>query len=93
MTVTQAGEMPSPVVLRVEFAATGPAIRPMKNAVVEGNVATVTWPVSVWFGGARRFVAPLEFGGRTIERIELDPQHRFPDRDVKDNVWSRVATP
>ena len=93
VTVAQAGEMPSPVVLRVEFAATGPPIRPMRNAVIDGNVATVTWPVSVWFGGARSFVAPLAFGGRKIERIVLDPQRRFPDRDFTDNVWPREPTP
>ncbi|MEO8634332.1 MAG: M1 family metallopeptidase [Gemmatimonadales bacterium] len=93
VTVVQAGEMPSPVVLRVEFAPTGPAIRPMKNAVIDGNVATVTWPVSVWFGGTRSFAAPLAFGGRKIERIVLDPQRRFPDRDVTDNVWPRIVAP
>lgn len=93
VTVAQAGEMPSPVVLRVEFAATGPPIQPMSNAVLDGNVATVTWPVSVWFGGARSFVARLAFGGRKIDRIVLDPQRRFPDRDFTDNRWPREPAP
>ncbi|MGH7590204.1 MAG: M1 family metallopeptidase, partial [Gemmatimonadales bacterium] len=81
----------SPVVLRVEFAKDGPAIRPMKNAVIAGNTATVTWPVDVWFGGARDFTATLDFGGRRIERITLDPGMRFPDRDPGDNSWPRTA--
>ena len=89
VTVREAGEMPSPVVLRVEFAAEGPALKPMKNAVIEGNSATVTWPVDVWFDGRRSFEAELEFGGRRIERITLDPQARFPDRDPADNTWPR----
>jgi hypothetical protein len=89
VTIHQDGEMPSPVVLRVEFAADGPAIRPMKNAVVSGNVATVTWPVDVWFAGKRTFVATLDFGRRRIERITLDPGARFPDRNPADNVWPR----
>lgn len=89
VTIHQAGEMPSPVVLRVELAADGPAIRPMKNAVVSGTVATVTWPVDVWFTGNRTFVATLNFGRRKIERITLDPGARFPDRDPSDNVWPR----
>jgi hypothetical protein len=87
--VYQRGEMPSPVILRVDFAADGPAIKPMKNAVVEGNSATVTWPVDVWFDGRRRFVAELDFGKRAIERVTLDPQARFPDRDNSDNSWPR----
>jgi hypothetical protein len=89
VTVHQAGEMPSPVVLRVEFADSGPPLRPMKNAVIRGNSAEVTWPVEVWFGGARDFVAALAFGPRKITRITLDPHGRFPDRRAADNVWPR----
>jgi hypothetical protein len=28
-------------------------------------------------------------GGRPIQRIELDPFRRFPDRNPRDNVWPR----
>jgi hypothetical protein len=45
VTVRQAGQMPSPVVLRVRFAENGPPIKPMPNSKVEGNSASVTWPV------------------------------------------------
>jgi hypothetical protein len=87
VTVRQAGQMPSPVVLRVRFAADGPAIQPMANAKVEGNSALVTFPVDVWFGGNRTFQAVLDFGGREISGIQLDPACRFPDRNPGDNVW------
>jgi hypothetical protein len=89
VTVRQEGEMPSPVVLRVEFAADGPPIKALKNAVIAGHTATVTWPVEVWFGGSRVFVADLAFGRRKIERITLDPAGRFPDRNPADNRWPR----
>jgi hypothetical protein len=89
VTVRQRGEMPSPVVLRVDFAAGGPAPSKMKNAVIDGRTATVTWPVDVWFSGNRTFVANLDFGGAKIEKITLDPGQRFPDRDFSDNVWPR----
>ncbi|HQR17962.1 MAG TPA: M1 family metallopeptidase, partial [Gemmatimonadales bacterium] len=91
VTVRQDGEMPAPVVLKVEFAADGPAPKPMKNAVIAGNVATVTWPVDVWFAGSRTFVAELDFGKRKIEKITLDPNGRFPDRNPADNVWPAAA--
>jgi hypothetical protein len=95
VVVRQSGEMPSPVVLKVEFAPTGPAIRPMANAKMADNTtAIVTWPVDVWFRGSRTFKADLSFGGRKIDRIVLDPSCRFPDRDPTDNVWPRsTATP
>ena len=90
VTVRQDGQMPSPVVLEVEFAPDGPPIRAMPNATMTGaSTAVVTWPVDVWFGGSRTFTAELDFGGREIRRITLDPKARFPDRDPSDNVWPR----
>jgi hypothetical protein len=92
VTVRQDGQMPSPVVLKVEFAAEGPALRPMANAkMVDAKTAIVTWPVDVWFDGSRTFKATLDFGGRTITKITLDPACRFPDRETGDNMWPTPA--
>jgi hypothetical protein len=94
VVVRQAGQMPSPVVLKVQFAATGPAVKPMANSVMaDGVTAVATYPVDVWFGGSRTFTAPLDFGGRRIESITLDPGCRFPDRDPADNVWPPGSRP
>jgi hypothetical protein len=90
VVVRQDGQMPSPVVLKVQFAPAGPAIRKMPNATMTDSVsAIVTWPVDVWFAGSRTFKADLDFGPRKIERIVLDPGCRFPDRDPSDNVWPK----
>ena len=91
VTVRQDGQMPSPVVLKVRFAPSGPPIKHMPNSMVSGDSATVTYPVDVWFSGRRTFQAVLDFGGRRIERIVLDPHCRFPDRDLSDNVWPRQS--
>jgi hypothetical protein len=92
VVVRQDGQMPAPIVLQVQFAASGPAIRAMPNArMVDDHTAIVTWPVDVWFRGARTFTATLDFGPRTIERITLDPNGRFPDHDPADNVWPRAG--
>ena len=92
VTVRQDGQMPSPVILKVRFAASGPAITPMSNAkMLDETTALVTWPVDVWFAGSRTFAATLDFGGRAIATITLDPGCRFPDRDPGDNVWPRPA--
>ena len=89
VTVRQDGQMPSPVVLRVQFAPSGPPIESMSNAeMTDDATAIVTWPVDVWFGGSRTFDAELDFGPRAIQRITLDPAGRFPDRDPSDNEWS-----
>jgi hypothetical protein len=94
ITIHQAGEMPSPIVLRVAFAPQGPPVRPMQNSVmVDDTTAIVTWPVDVWFDGERTRVVTLDFGGRDIRTITLDPFGRFPDGDPNDNTWPRAAMP
>lgn len=88
VTVVQDGEMPSPVVLEVTFAPGPEPIRLPPNAVLRDSVtAVVTYPVDVWFGGSRVFVADMAFGRRRVERIMLDPACRFPDRNPSDNQW------
>lgn len=88
--VYQSGEMPSPVVLKVEFDAAGPTIKTIPNAkMIDATTALVTWPVSVWFDGSRAFKTTMNFGERKIKKITLDPNGRFPDADAKDNVWPR----
>ena len=89
VTVRQDGEMPSPVVLRVELAPGGRPVPPRANARVRGDTVTFTWPADVWFGGSRTYAAVLDVGGRRITRIILDPAGRFPDRDPSDNTWPR----
>ena len=90
VTVRQDGRMPSPVVLKVQFAPEGAPIAPLPNSRMADSVtAIVTWPVDVWFGGSRTFTATLEFGSRPIVQITLDPFRRFPDREPRDNVWPR----
>jgi hypothetical protein len=89
VTIRQDGQMPSPVVLRVQLASSGGAIRPMQNSNrVDETTYDVTFPVDVWFGGSRTFEAVLDFG-RAVEKVTLDPRGRFPDRDPSDNVWPR----
>ena len=64
----------------------------MSNSrMIDATTAVVTYPVDVWFNGSRTFRATLDFGGRAIERITLDPYGRFPDRDARDNVWPRAV--
>jgi uncharacterized RDD family membrane protein YckC len=82
--------MPAPIVLELTFAPQGPPIRLMRNAVMMNpTTARVTVPVDVWFDGRRQHTLDLVFGGRVIEKITLDPDRRFPDRNPADNSWAK----
>ena len=88
VTVRQDGQMPSPVVLKVQLGGSGKA-KPMTNAkMLDDNTALVTWPVDVWFNGSRTYQAVMDFG-RPITAVTFDPNCRFPDRDATDNVWPK----
>ncbi|MEQ1923058.1 MAG: M1 family metallopeptidase [Pyrinomonadaceae bacterium] len=89
VTIHQSGEMPSPVVLRVEFADGSEKIKAMPNAIMtDDKTAIVRWDEDVWFNGDRDFQAVLDLGKRKISKITLDPFGRFPDSETKDNVWA-----
>lgn len=93
VTVRQDGQMPSPVVLGVEFEASGPAIKKMPNAKMTGDTsAEVRWPVDVWFDGKKEFEAVLDFGGRKVSKVTFDPNRRFPDNEPSDNEWTASST-
>jgi hypothetical protein len=95
VTVQQDGQMPSPIVLKIKFAAAGTALASVTGATVrtvDPQTAIVTWPVDVWFNGSRTFDAVIQTG-RAIESITLDPMCRFPDRNANDNLWPAPATP
>lgn len=90
VTVRQDGEMPSPIVLKIEFESEGPAIKSIPNStMIDASTMEVTWPVTVWFGGNRTFEVQMELGARKIKSITLDPHRRFPDKNVEDNSWPR----
>lgn len=94
VVVRQDGQMPSPVVLQVTVAPKGPAVRWPRNArVVNDTTAVLTWPVDVWFAGAKRFTASIDVGGRAVTAVQFDPGCRFPDAKPADNVWPRTGSP
>jgi hypothetical protein len=92
VTVRQDGQMPSPVVLKVQFDKAGAPIKTMANAkMLDDTTALVTWPVDVWFNGSRTYQAVLDVGARTINSITLDPGGRFPDKNPADNHWPKQS--
>ena len=85
--------MPSPVVLKVQFAADGPGDQ------ADGEREDDRRPDGDRHLAGRRLVqrqphvqAVLDFGGRKIESVVFDPGCRFPDRDPTDNVWPKPTT-
>jgi hypothetical protein len=74
LTVADRGEMPMPVIARVDFT--------------DGSSQTITRPASVWFPGARSTTLTLPLHGKSIAHVTLDPENRFQDLDRSNNEWN-----
>ncbi len=55
---------------------------------VDGTEIHREIPVETWLAGSRRAVVTVESGAPVI-RVEIDPDHAFPDIDRTNNVWVR----
>ncbi len=67
-----------------------PLMRPLIAALAIGTIATAA--AFTFDRSAEATTTQLNFGGRKIEKLTLDPGGRFPDRDASDNQCPR-ATP
>jgi len=92
VTVREDGQMPSPIVLKLQLAPGSAPIKAPANATVVGDTVIVTYPVDVWFGVSKTFKADIQLPGRKVDKIFLDPHCRFPDHDPSDNVWPRQVS-
>ncbi len=54
----------------------------------DGTHADVRYPAEVWWMNPARYVRRYEFVGKTLAKIELDPEHRLVDIDRTNNQWT-----
>jgi len=68
----------------------GKAIMPVPLAITRegGGVERVMVPVSVWFGGEKRYTLKVA-AKPAITKVEIDPEHGYPDSNRGDEIWSR----
>ncbi len=71
----------------------GKAIMPVPLAITRqgGRVDRLTVPVDVWFGGEKRYTVKVA-SSPTIGKIEIDPDHAFPEAQRGDGIWPRGRT-
>ena len=75
VSVHDKGDMAMPIILRVEYTDDS------KDVVVQD--------AAVWFTGTRRVMMTIPLRGKKIRQVTLDPDNRFQDTDLADNVWPR----
>ncbi len=54
----------------------------------DGSTANYDYPAEVWSTNTTRYFRTYTFTGKTLTRIELDPDMRLIDIDRSNNIWS-----
>ena len=99
LTVRQDGQMPAPVVVDVEYVSEISELGARSSAgvplgatfeTIDAHTERITYPVSIWFDGGRTVDVVLPVDPTGIAKITLDPNGRFPDKDLTDNEWPRM---
>jgi hypothetical protein len=91
--------MPAPVVVDVEYVSEISELGARSSAgvplgatfeTIDAHTERITYPVSIWFDGGRTVDVVLPVDPTGIAKITLDPNGRFPDKDLTDNEWPRM---
>jgi hypothetical protein len=53
----------------------------------DNTTQDIVYPALVWSTNTSRYVREYDFTGKTVKRIDLDPDHRLVDVDRANNVW------
>jgi hypothetical protein len=54
----------------------------------DGTTAEIKYPAEVWSMDATHYLRRYAFAGKTLSKIELDPDKRLIDVDRSNNVWT-----
>ncbi len=54
----------------------------------DGSTQELDYPALVWASNSAHYVREYTFTGKTLARIELDPDHRLVDVDRSNNTWT-----
>ena len=74
ITVADKGKAPMPVHLTVTLG--------------DGDTLEREVPVDVWLSGRTATTTTVSVGDATVERVEIDADHHFPDVNRENNVWT-----
>lgn len=59
----------------------------------DGSTQDIDYPAESWYMNSVQFMRQYDFVGKTLTKIELDPDHRLIDIDRSNNVWTAPASP
>ena len=76
-------------VVRVVYGNHARGVLPLRVRLTFNDKSTqeIVYPVQVWFMNSLRYTRTYQFVGKTVKRVDVDPERRFPDIDRTNNSW------
>jgi len=59
----------------------------------DGSKEDFRYPAEVWSTNSAQYIRRYEFVGKSVMKLEVDPDGRLPDFNRTNNVWTAPATP
>jgi hypothetical protein len=59
----------------------------------DGSTTNYDYPAEVWSTNTTHYGRTYSFPGKTLTRVELDPDHRLLDVDRSNNTWTSSGSP
>jgi len=59
----------------------------------DGSKEDFRYPAEVWSTNTAQYIRRYEFVGKSVMKLEVDPDGRLPDFNRTNNVWTAPATP
>jgi hypothetical protein len=57
----------------------------------DGTMQNFDYPAEVWSTNTTYYIRQYEFTGKTVTKVDLDPDDRLPDQDRSNNGWPRKS--
>jgi hypothetical protein len=57
----------------------------------DGTTQNFDYPAEVWSTNTTYYIRQYEFTGKTVTKVDLDPDDRLPDQDRSNNGWPRKS--
>jgi hypothetical protein len=78
----------------VEYANRARGVLPIhaRFSFSDGSTENFDYPAEVWSRNTVRYQRSYTFRGKTVTRIEIDPDKRVPDVDRTNNVWGSAPS-
>jgi hypothetical protein len=59
----------------------------------DGSTENYLYPAEVWSTNSVRYIRRYNFRGKTLTKVEVDPDERIPDVTRNNNLWSAPTAP